>query len=218
MRTVAVLLVCGGLLGISRADQRKNSTGSRTANEPFQTFELIDSRLSVLTKQQDDLKRALFPTPGRATSTKPNSRLRHWAKAAQNIQQTSKSIRMLATRQERRYSRLKQNFGVRAFKALRVRARAVETTAGLLRHTQADSLAARNQAILEKQSLALVLQFQAITGGYGATRCSAGHCPCCEPKAASHAPSERIEVACKWVCVASAPKCAKGFTGPVLPK
>jgi hypothetical protein len=218
MRTIAVLLVCGGLLGISKAEQKNPSTAGRTANEPFQTFELIDSMLSALAKQQDELKRALFPTQGTATSTKPMSRLRHWAEAAHNIQQTARSIRILASRQERRYSRLKQKFGVRTFKALEVRARAVEKTAGLLRQTQADSLAARNRAILEKQSLSLVLQFQAITGGYGATRCSAGHRHCCEPKEGSHVASKRIDLACKWVCVASARKCAKGFTGPALAK
>ena len=219
MRTIAVLLVCGGLLGISNdAEQKNDSTAHRTNNEPFQTFELLDSKLSMLAKQQEDLKRALFPTPGTATSTKPISRLRHWAEASENIQQTARSIRILATRQERRYSRLKQKFGVRAFTTLRIRARAVEKTAGLLRRTQADNVAARNQAILEKQSLSLILQFHAITGGYAATRCSAGYRACCEPKEDSHVASQRITLACKWVCVASAPKCAKGFTGPALAK
>ncbi|HYD16731.1 MAG TPA: hypothetical protein VEB03_01870 [Candidatus Nanoarchaeia archaeon] len=104
---------------------------------------------------------------------------------------------------------MKQAFGVRAFEALAREADGVADIAGVLGSTLDNSEAAMQQAVFEQRALALVLQYQAITGGYGAVHCSSREQPCCEPKENGNS-----AVGCKWVCVASAGRCGNGFTGP----
>lgn len=205
---IPIVLICVGLFSLAHAERRPK-TPVPAANEPFHTFALLDSKLSTLNKQQDELRRSILPEGSKATSTIPKSKVRPWTLAARAAQQTARSMNALARKQEVRYRNLKQAFGVRAFEALAREADAVADIAGVLGSTLDDSEAAKQKAVFEQRTLALVLQYQAITGGYGAVHCSSGERPCCEPKENGNA-----AVGCKWVCVASAGKCGNGFTGP----
>ena len=201
--------------GLNAPKTRKSAAPS-PANEPFRTFALLDSRLAKLNSQQDALKRAIAPVTDKATSTKPRQ-TRSWTKPARDATQTANSFRILATRQQRRYRSLKEPYGVRAFHALSNRAAAVQKSAALLSHAQDDALAAKRHAIFEQDSLSLVLQYQALTGGYGAMHCSARQRPCCEPKESSEQGSDKT-LGCKWTCVSSIQACRKGFTGAPISK
>lgn len=215
MMKITVALLLFGFFSIANPQQPSRSAARTPGNEPFRTFELLDTRLAILSKQQGQVKQALFPAPTtKATTTKPNSRMRPWTKASQNALQTARTIRTLAERQQQRYKTIKQAFGARAFGALANRAAGLEQAAQVLATTQNEAVAKKQQPRLEERSLSLVLQYQAIAGGYGATHCSPGALPCCEPTQDSPAANGEEIVSCKWVCVASVAKCAKGFTGP----
>jgi hypothetical protein len=179
------------------------------SNEPFRTFGLLDSKLSTLSSQQEALKQTVLSAPAasKRARTKPFTK---WRRPAREVAKTATSIKILAARQQRRYARNKQRFGVRAFDALAVRAGKLERSAALLERTPMESLAARQLKELEQRSLNLVLQYQAITAGYGATHCVGGSRPCCEPKDNS---IKTVRLACNWECVKESTKC-RGFSGP----
>jgi hypothetical protein len=212
VKPLTILPLCLILLTVGHAAKTKKSAASSKSNEPFRTFQLMDSNLSKLNRQQDELKRAMNPDATKATSTKPKSKSHRWTKPAVDARRTASSFRNLAERQQRRYRTLKQPLGVRAFRTLASRAAAVQKSAQRMSRTQDDAIAAKQHALFEQDSLSLILQYQALTGGYGALRCFAGQLPCCEQKAPSPAGPEKI-VSCKWLCVASARACKKGFTG-----
>jgi hypothetical protein len=213
MQRLAILPLCLLIfLSVGFAAKNKKSAPTSKSNEPFRTFELMDSNLSKLSREQDELKRALNPDVTKATSTKPRSNARPWTKVAVNARRTASSFRVLAERQQRRYRSLHQPFGIRAFGALAKKSEIVHKSALRLSRAQDDALAVRQHATFEQDSLALVLQYQAITGGYGAMRCTAGQLPCCEEKPFAGAASDRT-FSCKWICVTSARACKKGFTG-----
>src|SRR3954468_17280265 len=116
MKRVSILPLClviflsvGFSVGFA-AKTRKSVAASRS-NEPFRTFELMDSDLAKLNRQQDELKRAINPDITKATSTKPRSSSRPWTKAAVNARRTAGSFRTRAQRQQRRYRSLHQPFG-----------------------------------------------------------------------------------------------------------
>jgi hypothetical protein len=213
MKRLLILLLCLLIfLTIGYAAKIRKSAATSKSNEPFRTFELMDSNLSKLNRLQDELKRAINPDVTKATSTKPKSTSRPWTKASVSAGRTATSFRVLAVRQQRRYRSFHQPFGVRAFRALAKKAAVVQDSALRLSRTQDDALAAKQHAVFDQDSLALVLQYQAITGGYGALRCTAGERPCCEQKPSTATGSDKT-ISCKWICVASARACKKGFTG-----
>jgi hypothetical protein len=196
------LLVC--LCAIVCLVRLLPAASKRAEEEPFRTFALIDSRLSELAKQQQALKQAL-------AARNPRSGDRPWTAPALGAQQAAESIRLLGTTQQKRYARLKQSFGIRAFRQLAEDAAAVKEVAVRLKDTQEQKQAASENTDLEKRTLALVLQYQAITGGYGAAHCSPVQRPCCLPKEDG---TQGGAVACSWKCVSSAAACSQGFTGP----
>jgi hypothetical protein len=214
MRRAACLLVLLLLAGLCDAQRPKRAKSSAT-NEPFDTFNIIDTKLAQLAPQQAAVKQAISPSGSKATETRPGSPLRRWTKPAQNLERTARSIKVLAGRQERRYRRLKQPFGVTAFRQLAKRATAVELTARRIKRAREERTSIKQEADLEKRILALVLQFQAISGGYAAARCSVQQQPCCLPK--DEPKSANNDVGCKWQCVAARGACRSGFLGPRPP-
>jgi hypothetical protein len=211
MRKIASLLLLATASWSFAANTKKPAT-QRPSNEPFSTFEQMDKTFTALTKQQEDLRRALAPVDaGRATETKPGTRNR-WARQAQNVYRSARSIRVLAERQQRRYRDLRQTFGVRAFSALASRAKQVEKGAQGMQRTRNEGDAAKQQTKLESEILDLVRQYQSIAGGYGAARCQSEERPACLAKESG----SRELVACSWVCVRGATPLSKGFSGPAV--
>jgi hypothetical protein len=211
MRTLSALIVCMALTPMSGA---KRGTKPAT-NEPFDTFAALDTKLALLSRQQDQLKQAIAPPRSKATETRAGSKPQQWTSASKKLLGTAKSIEALALRQERRYRLRKEGFGVTAFRSLAKRAAGVEGTALRMSRTRERSVVLKQQPQLDNEVLSLVLQFQAIAGGYGAARCTAKQQPCCLAKDSSDRASKDL-VACRWVCAASASGCRPGFLGPKL--
>jgi hypothetical protein len=203
-------LLLASLASYSGSETAKQRKTKPVRNEPFPTFERIDRKLSTLAQQKEQLARAIVPGDGtKATETKPGGG-RRWMREAEKVGQSARSIRMLAQRQEMRYRKIKQRFGVRAFGALERASGRVEEVASWIRRTKAESEAEKQLRLLEREILLLVRQYQSIAGGYGAARCSAKEIPCCLPKEGAESGDQAI--AGKWICAKSVAACRQGFT------
>jgi len=191
------LATVGALMFAMSALQHAQSTSART--EPSYSFALLDKKLTLLSQEQ------LALTNGEARSRRLPAR---------SMERTVASIVQTAARLQFLYARRRQPFGARMFRLLRSRAEAVHKAVNSL--ALADNSRARQTELraVNSRILALVPQFQAVSGGYSALRCAPREWTCCSPKRRQDLrPGESM--ACRWMCVSKARSCT-GFRGPRL--
>ena len=181
------------------------------STEPFLALAILDSKLSLLTTQQAALQISL----NGHTSTSLQSRM----KLLKNMDRTTMAIMRRANRLENLCAKKHRQFGVRTFKIIGVKAGAVRrklTAVKRARGRPGQRAAAKR---LDEQIIALIVQFQAVSGGHEATHCRAGEWTCCEPKRAKDLMPGQ-EVGCRWMCLPRANKCTGllGLRIPVLAK
>ena len=191
------LATVGALMFAMSALQHAQSTSART--EPSYSFALLDEKLTLLSQEQ------LALTNGEARSRRLPAR---------SMERTVASIVQTAARLQFLYARRRQPFGARMFRLLRSRAESVHKAVNSL--ALADNSRARQTELraVNSRILALVIQFQAVSGGYSALRCAPREWTCCSPKRRQDLrPGESM--ACRWMCVSKARSCT-GFRGPRL--
>jgi hypothetical protein len=169
-----------------------------SSEEPFRSFRMLDAKLSLLTNQQDALK--------------ASSSVSRQTEAAGRMNSTAAEIGSIARRLERLYEGRHQRFGVQTFRLIRIKAQEIQRDLSAV--TKAQMGGALDLAIkrLDERVVSLVVQFQAVSGGYGAVRCSPDTWTCCQPKR-SKDPLQSEQMACMWGCVPRADRCT-GFLGP----
>jgi hypothetical protein len=173
--------------------------------EPFRSFGLLDRQLTVLQSQQHSLQIALAKSES-STGQPP------WAVAAGAIRKTAVSLEGITSHSQRLYRLRSRPYGVRLFRILQTRIENIRRGASAIESTPNRDVAKAGEQELNNQVLSLIVQFQAISGGYGATRCARRSWVCCEPKRRSDlAPGE--EAACRWICVQRSQRCT-GLLGP----
>jgi hypothetical protein len=197
---------------LSSASVSKQTPHNTTAvsEEPFRSFRMLDAKLTLLTKQQDALKVASSLTE--SDSGAAAEQITRRKKVSRSMNATAAEIEGLAGGLERLYERRHQSFGVQMFKVIRAKAEEVESGVNSMAKAQTRSAIDRATKRLDERILSLVAQFQAASGGYGATRCEAGAWTCCEPKRSKDS-AQAEQTACMWVCVPT-PRSCTGFTGP----
>ena len=178
--------------------------------EPFRSFRMLDAKLTLLAHQQDALNAAFNPVQVGSRSGGVNSGRQ--TTPFSNMNSTAAGIVLLAGGLERLYQRRHQPFGVKMFRALRLRAEDVQRRVNAVAKAQTQSTAESAEKRLDEGIVSLVVQFQAASGGYGAARCSPGAWTCCEPKRSKDL-LQSEQVACMWGCVRTAQTCT-GFLGP----
>jgi hypothetical protein len=182
--------------------------------EPFRSFRLLDQKLTLLTNQQRALKAAL--DADRVNSSSRNSSSESAKVILRHMSSTTTAIERMANRLKRLYQSRRAPFGVRMFKILRSRAQALQRDVSALRRARMPGDTTVVTQRLDEDMVALIIQFQATAGGYGATHCLPGTRICCQPKRSQDLlPGE--QTACKWACVSSARFC-RGFIGPRIPQ
>jgi hypothetical protein len=181
-----------------------------SSGEPFSSFRLLDAKLTLLAHQQEALNAALNPVQVGSRSEAVNSGRR--TTLSSNMNSTAAGIVLVAGGLERLYQRRHQPFGVRMFRALRIRAEEVQRGVSVVAKAQTRSAAESAAKRLDEGIVSLVVQFQAASGGYGAARCSPGAWTCCEPKRSKDL-LQSEQGACMWGCVRTEQTC-KGFLGP----
>jgi hypothetical protein len=200
---LAITLLVNPIAGQEQSSARSTKAPSKL--EPFRSFAILDSKLSVLTNQQASLQGALN---GNGAGLSSQTR----AKLLSNMRLTTAQIGRVAAHLQSRYARQHRPFGVHILRVLRSRANAVNHEIYFIKMAPSISDARIANERLGKRVIALVLQFQAVSGGYATTQCAAREWTCCEPKLAKDLmPGE--EAACKWMCLPSANRCT-GLLGP----
>jgi len=196
-------------MALTAAPERAAHGSRIRTDEPFHSFHIMDNKMTLLQHQLDALKSAsaMAETSSRNTATR-----RRRQSAAISMNSTAAEIRRTAARLARLYQARHQPFGVKTFRVLDMRTRDVQR--GINAVTKARTRNATNRAVkkLDQSVVSLVVQFQAASGGYGATRCTPGAWTCCDPKRSKDL-HESEQVACIWKCVQT-PKTCTGFLGP----
>jgi hypothetical protein len=181
--------------------------------EPFRSFAILDAKLSLLTSQQASLEATLNGRgPELRASTPPQSR----AKLLNNMRVTTAEVTRLATHLQSRYAKQHRPFGVKILKLLLTRAHAVSRDIYVMQRARTEKRAQIADKRLRKRIVALVLQFQAVSGGYATTQCAAQEWTCCEPKRPRDL-MPGVEAACRWTCLPKSNKCT-GLLGPRIPR
>jgi hypothetical protein len=181
-----------------------------SVTEPFHSFRLIDAKLTLLSNQQAALNSALSSSEGSSSprTVASGTVTRILAQMSSAITE----IERIAARLERLYQSRHEPFGVRAFGILRRRAQLVERVVRSVGRARTQSDRAVAEKRLNQHLVSLVVQFQAVSGGYGATHCLPRTRICCQPKRSQDLQPDE-DVACRWLCVSGAPAC-RGFLGP----
>jgi len=209
-RLIAWLTVAALSTTLVAAPKRIPDSPKASNGEPFRSFRMLDTKLTLLAQQQEALNAAFNPVQVGSRSEMANSGRR--TTTSSNMNSTAAGIVLVAGGLERLYRRRHQPFGVQMFRALRIRAEEVQRGVSAVAKAQTRSAAESAAKRLDQGIVSLVVQFQAASGGYGAVRCSPGTWTCCEPK-----PSKDLlqseQVACMWGCVAKTESCT-GFLGP----
>jgi hypothetical protein len=208
-RLTAWLAVVGLSASVAVSEQRPSNTEA-VSEEPFRSFRILDAKLTVLTNEQEALKAASNPMNADSESIAVRTQRRKKASRAMNFAATE--IERIAGGLELLYERRHQSFGVQMFKIMRVKAEEVRLGVNAVGKAQTRSALNLATRRLDERILSLVAQFQAASGGYGATRCSLGAWTCCEPKRSKDSPQSE-HAACMWVCIPRPASCT-GFIGP----
>jgi hypothetical protein len=197
----------------AQKESRHRHAEKRPSTEPFRSFAILDSQLSLLTTQQSALQAS--ESSGPALPTIANASSQSQMALLNNMNATTTIIIGRANHLENLYRRQHRQFGVRTFKIMGLKARrvrhqlaAVKKARGLARQDAAKRLAERITT--------LVVHFQAVSGGHEVTHCSPREWICCQPKRTKDLmPGE--EVGCRWMCTPKANQCT-GLLGPRIPR
>jgi len=171
------------------------------SNEPFTSLRVIDRQLSIVNREAPKLNSG---TSG-AERTRSVRRMRA---ALAQIRRRSERLASL-------YRGRGQRFGVKMFGELDRKARSAERSLISVQAARSSAERDRTAGDVTKSTLAVVLQFQAISANMGANRCESRQWACCEPKRNPETNRETAE-GCTWTCVSKAKACT-GFTGPQTP-
>jgi hypothetical protein len=198
-------------VGAQNASLRRGPK-ARPNPEPFRSLAILDSKLSVLTTQQAALDASVNRGSTPSGTTTPSHR---YQTLVTNMNATTKAIMGRISHLESLYRKRRRQFGVKAFKLMARRARMVRRELAVLQKTQGKPARQAAEKRLAERITALVVQFQAVSGGHEATHCRPHEWTCCEPKRAKDLMPDQ-EVGCRWMCLPNSNKCT-GLLGPRIP-
>lgn len=202
-------LIAVSMLVIAALQLRAAPNHPKTQPNIFETFQVLDQQFTRLDTQFHDLQRAL---QSKGTQTKMRRERKH---ATKEMRATTMQIRRLSYRLYKRY-RADRSLGHRMFVQLNAQARDLQERLLKLSREPSQKLARREEETVAKAMLDLVLQYQAVSGGYAAATCSAGAWSCGVPKKEARTVGYPT-LGVKWICVQQRASCS-GILGPRAPK
>ena len=219
-----LFLTCCAAFGYGSGPDKTTITHPKTprlsqADEPFSTFREIDRELSTIDSEKQKLQAQVVRAAkirSWATRERAANALRR-SQALHSLLRSSQRLVSLTAKSEALYGKRKQRYGALLFRDLRMRAKAVRSP--LLRERGQRTLAGfkYEQALFSRKLLALITQFQAVSGGYGALTCDPGGWACCQPRSVKVDGKNQIR-GCTWACASVARKCPGGCLGPQTPQ
>jgi len=222
--SVFLLLSCCAAFGYGSGPNKTNVTHPKTprlsqTDEPFSTFEEIDRELSTIDREKQKLQAQLVRAEkmrSQARRVRTANALRR-SQALRNLLRSSRRLVAVTTKGEALYEKRKQRYGARLFRDLRMRTNAMRNP--LLQEQGQSTLDGfkYEHRLFSQKLLALITQFQAVSGGYGALACDPGGWACCQPRTVK--PDGRTQIrGCAWACASVARKCLGGCLGPQTPQ
>lgn len=218
LRLCSVVFVGCALAFASGPDQTPVHPSTIAARaQPFSTFHSVDALLTKLDRNSRQL-RSQLDQASNLHKRRREAALRKLRKSAdlRDAMQSSYRLVIISRRGEALYARRRQRYGRVLFRELRARAAAM--SAALDRGRKASTVMgfARDEARFSAGLLAFVLQFQAISGGYGALACDPGAWTCCQPRGVKEDGRREME-GCTWICAPKMAACRGGCLGPRIP-
>lgn len=196
------------------------STPARPQSEsdlPLAVFQRIDKRLTAL----DADNQALRIERKRIESVDGLSRRERMLHQVQRSSQSSERLRTvnqlaaISSRAEGTYKGRHQEYGGRLFRDLHTKIVALRKPLARSQTANTTSAFDRNEKLVDARMLSVVMQFQAISGGYAALACRPGTWACCRPRITK---DDKLEVrGCSWSCASKLTACRGGCLGPRIP-
>jgi hypothetical protein len=175
--------------------------------EPFRSLDLLDKKLSLLNTEQQSLQAS-----GTKEEGKEGEGGQHRKQILRSMEKTTTSIENISLNLQRRYAKQHKNFGTTAFRALHGKAHAVQQQIRRVEKAASEESYRQGTEELNRRVVALVVQFQAISGSHAALRCASREWACCEPKQGKDLMPDE-QKGCRWMCVQRKAKCT-GLLGP----
>jgi hypothetical protein len=203
--------------GTAASSPRKRKTPARVAAQPFASFVRMDAQLTTIDRNLQELKARLNDTVqlqrrNRAVAFRSLRR----SASLRSLASSSASLKAITRNLELHFQRRRLRYGARIFGSLhREAVSMVRSDRQIARATSISSLRAA-QGNYSKHLLAFILQFQAISGGYGALECGPGEWACCQPSLKRLGSSSLH--GCTWLCTRKIQTCRSGCLGPRTPK
>jgi hypothetical protein len=187
------------------------------ADQPFSTFRQIDA---LLTRVDHDTL-ILRSRTRAATKLRNRKKRAHALNAAQqsvemrDLLRSSRKLIEISRRSEVGYKKTKKRYGMLLFRDLHRKALAIR--APIRRARQQPTLTGfqHQQRRISNSMLSFVLQFQAVSGGYGALACRPGGWSCCRPRLLTEGGHQMR--GCSWICASKSVACKGGCLGPKTP-
>jgi hypothetical protein len=210
----SALLVCCAYTQAAGATKSAANKPRVIHSEPFASFELIDARLTqiskVLPRLSADIPKA---RKSHAQATPVNSAM---VQDVEELRSSVSSIQSTTRKLQAHYGERRQKYGVLIFSQLARKSDNMQN--GLSPISKAKSHESVQSALsgFSKAMLPFVLQFQAVSGGYRALHCQPGTWSCCRPRKITIGRDERFS-GCKWDCTKRRARCRAGCLGPRMP-
>jgi hypothetical protein len=190
----------------------------RVARQPFVSFRSIDLRLTTIDHDLQELASRIHQAGELHSAHQRSLAITHIrnSKTVRSLRKSAASVLAISREVELHYRKRRQRYGVVLFASLRGKAtRMVRTEAQIGKASTIAQLSAAHKQFAG-DLLTFVLQFQAVSGGYGALQCGAGEWACCQPRS-----TEQGTVTlrgCTWICTTRRSACKAGCLGPHVPK
>jgi|1186.fasta_scaffold447687_1 hypothetical protein len=217
----ALCLNCSMAVSASRTERtpaRPKVPELAVPDQPFSTFRSIDQILTIL-DQNAQVVRSRADSAVGVRSRATRARVLRQLKQSHELRDITQSVRKLnaiSRRAESVYRNRHQRYGALLFRNLHAKAIAMQKTVDQQRRETNLTAFLREQHRLSNNLLGFVLQFQAVSGGYGALACEPGGWACCQPRVVRQ--DERTVLrGCSWQCASKIRACKDGCLGPRTP-
>jgi hypothetical protein len=198
--------------------QSQSLADANKQGEPFNTFRSLDAKLSLLDAQFSQLRgevekvSKVHNRKRRAQSFKQLRNSKNSRQIRSTVSSISTTVRGLASSKAMRKSR----YGKTLMRALTRRATSMKRSLHEVMVATTSKQANTELRSFSTALLGFVLQFQALSGGYGALQCEPGEWTCCGRKKVRTTGRAALN-GCMWLCVKRPKACRSGCLGPRTP-
>ena|SRR5919204_3651763 len=186
--------------------------------EPFNTFRSLDAQLSLLDAQFGRVQRE-YEMIGKIRNPLTRKKAYSRLPPTQAVRETRANVISIAAATQAlaaRPSMRKSRYGRVTFRALTRKAQAMKRSLNRFVAAKTERQGRARLQQFSRAMLAFIMQFQAVSGGYGALQCSPGEWTCCSPKYVATRRTAALK-GCRWLCVKKVARCRSGCLGPRIP-